>query len=434
MMKTIDTLPNILGRVAGALAFMAGCLMASSCVQENIIDPTPEVTGDVWLSVDIANMAPGMTRAGEAPDDTESHPEEDAEAAENYIDPSDVEVYILTSAGRLTRPFDKDKYSVTKQLEGVYRLTLQANAVNFDLSGDNVSFKILMIANLTGTGDGHTNLYTLADLNASLADMTTLSDARSFGFQGNVDPSNQDFVQAPPKRIGSQNYLTAIPMSGIVTATVTKAALAGANTEANPVQLPTIYMMRALAQIRVVDAITNSSNANAEGWHITYVHTTGVNKRGAYLPEIGASSPWLNGTSFLENGFSLSSWYDPAMTIKTQKVTYTDAQGYVDQMQTSQTYPAFRCYVPELDRSAIAAGAKTPAVTIGVADTKGNTAVYTYEFPATRTENGTTVDFDFARNHIYQLVVTGVSADKELTINYTICPWDVKTTDIPEFN
>lgn len=60
---------------------------------------------------------------------------------------------------------------------------------------------------------------------------------------------------------------------------------------------------------------------------------------------------------------------------------------------------------------------------------------YDESFEIAAGEEGVSTLADFARNHIYQVVVTGVLGETEvgLKIAYGVCPWDTRTVDIPPF-
>ena len=412
-------------RTTVAILAAACCLTQSSCSGDT--DPVMPASppGDVWLTVGIRNLeASGApTRADGAPADGDGHPGETPLEAENYIDIADMGVMLFNSSRELVKSFGSDEFGVTPAGSGVWNLSVRVPLESLGLAaGDaEAGFSVMVVANLHGTGYsdgnfGHRHLF---------SDMVSLSEERiGFRYLGNEgeggtlpwEPS------IPGRRL--------IPMSGTVTAKIPVAALEEADSPGKVVTLPTLYMQRAMAQVRLVDALADNGVTDYE---ITDVKLHGHNTRGTYLPLLADDSPWCFSTSVLEYGTALADWYDTAHPLASIPFTLTDTSGTVMAGKPGRVYSAFRIYVPEFDWDAIG-DREGPWLSVTVRDLKNDISLYfDYSFP--RRREGLAADADFARNHIYQVVVTGVQTTRPVgfTLSYGVCPWLERTADIPPF-
>ena len=399
------------------------CLALASCVndKEGDCSPVAPSESDIWLSVSIHNLAT-FSRA-DVPADGEQHPDEAAIDAENYINTSDVNILLFDKDKRLIRTFDNSSYTLTPQAAGVYNLSVKASSEYFSYAGtaDNtiIDCSVMVVANLNGTGvgDGPFEFNNSEMIFKPLAALSGLY--RGFPYTGAVAAAAWE--PAVDSRL--------IPMSGIATASFTRADLNAATTEAAALKLPTIYIQRAMAKVRLINAIQGSD------YEITSVTLSGTNTRGTYLPLLTDSSPWAENTAVIEYGTARAAWYDAVTPLPSAQVRYTDALNLVGN-GTGQQYDAYRVYVPEFDWDVIGTN-PGPTLNITVRSTKDNsTQNFTYAFPRTAKNNaGHEIPGDFARNHIYQVAVTGVSTTQPVTLQtfYTVCPWSTRSTDI-EFN
>lgn len=394
------------------------CLALASCVNDKESDCTPVTPGesDIWLSVSIHNLAT-VSRA-DAPDDGEQHPDEDPLDAENYINTSDVNLLLFDNDKRLIRTFDSNSYRLTGA-DGAYTLSVKASSEYFAYAGSaddaRIDCSIMVIANLNGTGQGD-GPFEFNNSEMTFRPLAALSELyRGFPYTGSVG-DGAAWEPAVNSRL--------IPMSGIAKASFTRAELNAATTEATALKLPAIYIQRAMAKVRLIDAIQGGD------YEITAVTLTGSNTRGTYLPLLSDGAPWAENTAVIEYGTARPEWYDAVTPLPSARVSYTDNLNLVGKGAGNQ-YEAYRVYVPELDRDKIGT-AQGPTFNITVRNTKtGATIPFVYTFlPGTANPSG-----DFARNHIYQVAVTGVQEDVEVTLQtrYSVCPWSVRSTDI-EFN
>lgn len=410
-MKTL-TIHNMKSWLA-ALA----CLALASCVNDKEGDPVPAVPAesDIWLSVSIHNLAT-VSRA-DVTDDGMQHPDEDALEAENYINTSDVNILLFDKDKRLIRTFDSNSYRLTGT-DGAYTLSVKASSEYFAYAGSTddarIDCSIMVVANLNGTGQGD-GPFEFNNSEMTFRPLAALSELyRGFPYTGSV--GGAAWEPAVDSRL--------IPMSGIAKASFTRAELNAATTEATALKLPTIYIQRAMAKVRLIDAIRDSD------YEITAVTLTGSNTRGTYLPLLTDDAPWTEHTAVIEYGTARPEWYDAVTTLPSARVSFTDVLNLVGK-GAGNKYDAYQVYVPELDRDKIG-NAEGPTFNITVRNTKtGAKTAFVYTFlPGTANPSG-----DFARNHIYQVAVTGVVEDVEVTLQtrYSVCPWSTRSTDI-EFN
>lgn len=419
---------HIISRIIILTACVLLAMAQVSCSHgRNGDEPLPDVwDGDeIWLSVDIRNMLPGgdgrQSRADEWPADDQGHPDEEAFEAENHIDVNDINLLLFDDGNMLVRTFSSESYSIEKSSSGVYRLMMKVTADMFDYAeadADNLSFTLMIVANLHGTGDGD-GPYGYSHM---LKTVKGLSDLRrGFGYTGLAEGS----PWSPSVEAGRL-----IPMAGTVSATISRTAMAQGNSPANALKLPAVFLQRAMAQVRVIDAIEDSN------FEIQSISMSGFNNRGTYLPELDSDSPWCYGTRVLEYGTALAEWYDSTTRLPLESISFTNTRGAADSLDPNAVYPAFRAYLTEFDWSAIGTSAG-PTLYIEVLDkTSNKLKTYTYRFPRTRNDGSGDIQGDFARNHIYQVVVTNVLAETEigLKVTYGICPWETETVKIPSFD
>lgn len=402
--RALRRLSLVAGLGAGLL--LSGCIDSNSeCIEDQ---PGYEEGKDVWLSVNFRNVdSEGRSRAVTDP----VHPDEDATAAENFIDVNDITVMFLNSDGRVMKVFADGEYSVevnsnTDGLYNDYVLRFRINQDYFEKTGATSTFSLLVVANHDGTGDGQT--YNPDDLwMKSVADLSALKT--SFGYTGqNGTAAWTPDKDANPKRL--------IPMAGIHQFTVNRAALESATDANNPLVITDggneIDMQRAMAKIRVIDALAENGNTDNV---ITAVTLTGMNNRGSYLPLV-PSNDWgtrtAPNTSVCHIAHGDASWFDPSTVIPSYTI---DDNGW-------------GFYIPEFSWTLAPTGAE-PTLHITVHSTStGINRVYDYPVSKALGQN------DMTRNHIYQFIVTAVSSETELSIQYCVCPWSEKGATIPPFN
>lgn len=412
-MKT-NIINKTLALTAAAIALMGA---TTACVNDNSLcvedQPGYEEGKDVWLSVNFRNVdSEGRSRAVTDSD----HPDEDATAAENFINVNDITVMFLNSDGRVMKVFADGEYSVeaTSNTDGLYNdyvLRFRINQDYFEKTGATSTFSLLVVANHDGTGDGQK--YNPDDLwMKSVADLSALKT--SFGYTGqNGTAAWTPDKDANPKRL--------IPMAGIHRFTISRAALESATDANNPLVITDggneIDMQRAMAKIRVIDAFKSATD-NVDGEYIASVKLKGVSSRGSFVPD---DASWANGTCVLEKATWLTSWYQQENSISlTAPEEYTDTE-------TNTLRTRMIGYMPECG-SEVFNETQSPTLEIVVANAAGQTRNYSVKL-SDLNEPGVTA---FARNHIYQFIVEK-NFQADITIAYTVCEWNSADADI-DFN
>lgn len=394
--RALRRLSLVAGLGAGLL--LSGCIDSNSeCIEDQ---PGYEEGKDVWLSVNFRNVdSEGRSRAVTDPD----HPDEDATAAENYIDGNDLTVMFLNSDGRVMKVFADGEYSVevnsnTDGLYNDYVLRFRINQDYFEKTGATSTFSLLVVANHDGTGDGQRynpdNLWM-----KSVADLSALKT--SFGYTG------QNGTAAWTPDIAGGRH---IPMAGIHRFTVSRAALESATDANNPLVITEggneIDMQRAMAKIRVIDALAENGNTDNK---ITAVTLTGMNTRGAYLPLV-PSNEWgtsaSTNTSVCHIAHGDATWFNPGNVIPSYTIG-NNGWGF---------------YIPEFSWTlAPAAAEPTLHVTVRSASTGLDR---TYDYPVSKALGAS----DMTRNHIYEFRVTEI-AGMNLALTCTVLDWEGHETD-----
>ncbi len=389
--RALRRLSLVAGLGAGLL--LSGCIDSNSeCIEDQ---PGYEEGKDVWLSVNFRNVdSEGRSRAVTDP----VHPDEDATAAENFIDVNDITVMFLNSDGRVMKVFADGEYSVevnsnTDGLYNDYVLRFRINQDYFEKTGATSTFSLLVVANHDGTGDGQT--YNPDDLwMKSVADLSALKT--SFGYTG------QNGTAAwTPDIAGGRHF----PMAGIHRFTVSRAALESATDANNPLVITEggneIEMQRAMAKIRVIDALAENGNTDNE---ITAVTLSGMNRRGAYLPLV-PSNEWgtqvVPNTSVCHIAHGDASWFNPSTVIPSYTIG-ADGWGF---------------YIPEFSWTLASAAAEpTLHITVHSASTGLDR---TYDYPVSKALGAS----DMTRNHIYEFRVTEI-AGTEAELTLVVKDWD----------
>lgn len=398
------------GRALRRLSLVAGLgvgLLLSGCIDSNseCIEDQPgyEEGKDVWLSVNFRNVdSEGRSRAVTDP----VHPDEDATAAENYIDGNDLTVMFLNSDGRVMKVFADGEYSVEviSNADGLYndyQLRFRINQDYFEKTGTTSTFSLLIVANHKGTGDGQTynpdNLWM-----KSVADLSALKT--SFGYTG------LNSTEAWQPDIDGGRH---IPMAGIHRFTVNRSALESATDANNPLVITDggneIDMQRAMAKIRVIDALAENGNTDNE---ITAVTLTGMNTRGSYLPLV-PSNEWgtqaAPNTAVCHIAQADASWFSFSAE-SAARPSYTIGDN------------GWGFYIPEFSWTlAPAAAEPTLHITVHSASTGLDR---TYDYPVSKALGAS----DMTRNHIYEFRVTEI-AGMNLALTCTVLDWEGHETD-----
>jgi len=327
----LKQLHNIMHTMTAAFAAALLCMGAYSCSSDSPTGlagnaPGSVTAGDVWLSLRLS--IPSSTgRGGSRASDDAGHPEEAPNADENYIDCTGGNMALMFFDDRqlLWRVLTPQEMTVVPVGEGVYSLRFKLNDSYFGYAGkaDNIECTYMFVTNMDGTGSGST--FRTDDLFAKTPDQIAAMHT-CFGMP------DQNGAAWIPSSVDSR----LIPMSGIAHGRVSRAAL-GNSTSDMAADLGTLNMQRALAKIRILDAISQQIYTDIE--RIISVSIVGCNTHGTYIPD--GPSAWFNETVDVETVTELSEWFDPYSRIAMFNTPQTST------VENTTYQNAFVCYVPE---------------------------------------------------------------------------------------
>lgn len=399
---------------AAVVAFsLGGCINDHSlCVEDR---PGYVEGNDLWMSFQIENLGnTARTRAAAEPDDPVGHPDEEASAAEKYIDAGDIALVFFDDARHAWKVFDSKDFFLTPLQNGntdaSYQLTFKINKDYFSYASgkDAVGYSLMVVTNLGGLGDNHETFGPDLFMN-SPAEIA--AKYKSFPM-----PDQSDAAWTP------EVDQHGIPMAGMSTSSFSMEALDNAlengNSLAEPMMLDDIYLQRSLAKIRVL----TSKELAEKGGKVTAVTLTGANTKGAYIP-VDAEGKWYDATTVLETVTEPAdgSWYQADRTVSFTETSRTVAG---DQLE------GFQCYVPE---SKVEGRDTHLNITVTFTEEGAPAEVRNYEVKLKDPLNTYPGIKAIARNHIYEYIVDA-DLDANIAINYTVCPWEEYKIDIPEFN
>lgn len=394
-MKVDRIIHNTLSLLAGGLltVSLSGCLDDNSaCIEDQ---PGYKEGNDVWLTFNLKNEIDVMGRSTRA-DDAAGHPDENSTAAENYIDTQDVRLLLLDDQGRLMKMFVPGDFTVISSGDGsdfrTYELKMPINREYFSYADTNVTFSLLVIANSKGIGNNQT-YDEINDMTYYMTNLSQLSSKRlGFAYNGFSDALTTWIPDIASKRH--------IPMAGKRTFHLSRTQIESANSADSPIDLTSdepLDMQRAMAKVRVIDAIPETDGAK-----ITSVTLTGMNSRGAYLPDVVRNTEWTDKTSVCEFGIAEASWFTNDV-INAYQFKHNDKN-------------AWGFYIPEFSWNYSNSG-NEPVLNFMVQSADGSEKEYHY--PVKKSLG----DIDMARNHIYEFEVVEVAGvDATLTLN--VLDWD----------
>lgn len=379
----------------------------SSCVNSNSLCPEDQpgyVEGDnIWFTFKVRNLSPS-SRA----DDSQGHPEEDALAAENYINIDDRDISVLLFANDngnvwLMKVLTNEEYSVERASgadnSSLYNLSFKINRQYFAYAGSgDAKFSLMVVANMKGTGDYSDPLYNSNDHFAYSPQRLAALKL----YYGMPDQSATAWLPSVTEK-------KLIPMSGILPCTVSQTALQNSSDAYNPLKLGEVEMQRAMAKIRILDAIKNSAD-NPDGEYIASVTLKGASTRGSFIPE---SDDWAAGTCELENATWLYDWYDAQLPI------HLTAPAIYPQDNT-KTY--LIGYLPECGSEVFADNTLSPVLEIVINNSSNQQTTYSVKLSEANVKA-------IARNHIYQFEIEKKFSSQP-TVGYTVCEWNEDNADI----
>lgn len=359
-------------------------ILAASCSQE-ADDPTVDSRGEkekVLIRFTIALDEPKVaSRASWDGYDPESENKgEIGSVAENYINPSTVQVLI------------------------------------YDMNGTPMGeLKEVNVTPATDKNDNNQHLYYLTGAFEADADQISSLNFKLMVFANTPkksDLNNPDTWQfAYPLADGA-----GIPMWGI--ATFTGVDLSGRTSEGNAAELSEpIYMLRSMAKIEV----TLNSEANG-GYELSGVTLNKAMKNGLVMPKLRTDAPADVTIKGLESTEALGI-----------EEVFNPSDGDVDEASFTGNGNTYYIYVPEYDASSDNGNLEINlALTNGTKDETGNDVITNKSFTHGGYSGGaySNTPWNVVRNHYYKYTVS-VQNGVDLVVIITINPWNYRDVTYP---
>lgn len=450
------------------LILLISAAVVVSCSEQNDYPPVPDVPdGDnVYLRFTIVTRRTDrIARAADINGD------KDGSEAENYIDVNDIHYLIFDTDKKFLCDVTPDAVTVAEvgTQYAIYNVTakVSSNALNIVDNTSNLNFYILALANIEGWGIDlpFTTLQTtISDYFSNNGHLTTAAG---------IVPQTDALFNA----LGDDDK-TAVqrfPMAGIKMFTVTKGNLEQSAAD-NPWDLSgagtdnCINMLRALAKVEVIDKINikddetfddaTHNTGNNSVYRISKIDYHGYVNQGTLLPGYGE---WFNidaeETQQVDNPTApFNGQYVRPVAINADGSYVSGDAGDIGSVlamcydaaataERDDKCPVYSAYLFEYSSDWIG-GAQSPYMGVTL---RGGTQTlpdgnHTVVAPATyllqlaeydKTSGKPSAPIkNLLRNHIYRFEIVGVNPTKpaDLTVNYTICPWDEKNIVIPPFN
>lgn len=381
------------------VAWLGGLLPA--CINEG--EETTNVSNDGGLFISIAISAGNAPAARAEGDELLS-----GTFAENFIDiEKGLQIYAFSipendnkdESKFLTQiyPYQKNENenvigaTVKRLVNGTYMLEAELNHEFFD---NHQEFLLVAVANWN----------TFMEDPLSLTDQSSLSDLEKTFSIGTKIQDSKAWVPVPDKNEG-------IPMFGLHKTSLVNYDKRYHN-ELSPLSLGTVNMLRAMAKIEIIDAL-------ADGMEIIDVSISRYNREGYFTPSL-----------------------DATQLVDTENVTSSNIPNPVSSSESKFTFvgenKTFVAYLPEYELNATN---REDIITVTIEkDADDSSESYFLSLaPYITTDGINTPNLSptesywkaLLRNHIYRYTIVAVNAPEEvkgLTINYTVCPMDEKTS------
>lgn len=430
---------KIVKSIVMSVAALFAAPALTSCVDDSSMCPEDKPGymegNDVWLSFRVSNIssaersgtrADGDDTGGTTPvanDDPAGHPEEASTAAENYIDPKDVVLMLLDNNDRIIKVFEPSEIISLKGIAGnssQYELRAKVNLQYFDYApGDNIDMGFMFIANLNGTGSKNfTNPKNFYKTAQQLSE-----EYYSFGMPA-ADWMPSDPTVSP---IGANH----IPMSGIRHYTISRSDLEDATDPGDPYKIsgdtgtPSLDLMRAMAKIRVFDAIEYPD------YGIESVSIKGCATNGAYLPDFETVDWLTEGTTTQMETATMkpdADWFQADNVRSLNLIEAAENQKFLSSDGKEFT-KMWTGYLAE------ASGDMTLEITVKKSSPNSTTDKTQFSVPLkVKDAYGVEKNMEIVRNHIYEFIVTRTLTGQPVLLYYIVCPWRTYDVDVPPFD
>lgn len=209
-------------------------------------------------------------------------------------------------------------------------------------------------------------------------------------------------------RWGSANSVGSIPMWGVQT--VNFSGMKEGETFYIPGE---IWLLRAMAKVEITIAKSGANSIT----RLTSASVTNVRNRGYLLP---AKWKTYNDTRDIK--------FDETINAYTGNRNWITNSNFTPETMGEDAGKKIVFYIPETTGSD---SSRRPYITLNYTDGVNNWTNYIYfaEYDAAG-QNPVSYN-DIVRNHLYRFEVR---RDRVLTVNYTVCPWNIYNVDVPPFD
>lgn len=380
----VMALSDIWHRMQALTAVFGMLLLSAGCVYEGVDRCPAGGDGEVSVIFKIAAQNTRGTRAGNVIG------QETGTADENWIDMDGIRFLMFNGNGvflqDLTAVADVSVDDETLWNQYTVRATFKDSYFsNPAFAGGNVPFKLMVLANWPE------DALAVVDEDCSSA---AVIEAAAVTF-------------AMPESFFPELEGAGIPMYGLIDCSVPQASLA-ASTVDNYVDIGDIYMLRSLAKVEVIDNIADKVDGYPK---LTNVSVMTWNSVSRLIPEN------------FKNGKQVTSPTYPAdpVPVSPDGGRQFVQQGYkTESAGAAYDFEGFTTYLPEIRTEGL-------KFIITVRYDADASSVKTHEIIP---EEGNVWGTDILRNHIYRMSVNTAS---EVTLTYTVCPWDSAEITIPAY-
>lgn len=432
-------LKNNISIIVGFLSL----LLTASCVNES--EPCPEDISKTETPADVSCRLTISTKAGGTRADHDNETDEPGIDPENYIDIDDLQLMLFSEGRNFIQYLIPEK--IYKNSDGSYDLDIRIQdyhfmtIVNSLKDTDIIRFYILALANGCSLGSPWLNAFPAGSPNPDGTFRVTGTPLRDLmgaaqSTTMTVTPVTSRLLGAGKEGIDFQPQY--MPMSGIQTFEIRKAALK-ATTPEQPFDLDRdLRLLRALAKIEVIDHINyigqfNNTIASSPD-RINRIELAGYVNKGNLLPSYTA---WQGGTNLWSTDQLTSPWL-PKNAIYNNPPAfneiYSNITGWNENMRldferdgsAADGAPIYSCYVYEYLNPADGTNvtvSQPPYLCV----TLGDNRVFTMRLAAYDDGEATEDLTELVRNHIYRYQINSVT-DFKANLTLRVIDWDAETT------
>lgn len=371
------------------LTFSAVCgvlLLAGSCVYDRLGTCPDGSAEDVSVTFRIATQNTAGTKADNIAG------QETGTAAENWLELEGLRFLMFTEGGAFLQDLSAIAETMAEN-EAIWNLytvkaTFKEPYFNNPLFvGGNVRFKLMVLANWPAEA--------VEDVIAAKGSVREIERVQA------VFEMSPEFFPETGK--------AGIPMFGLMDCTVSWSALAASDT-GNYVDIGDIHMLRSLAKIEVLD---NIADKDADGYpKVSEVRLMKWNGIARLIPD-----NFRNGVQVSAASYPAA----PGFVDSEQGRLFRQHEYSTESLGAPYEFAGFTTYVPEIRTGQLAF-----RVIVQQSPAAGDAVSHDFAVP----EAGNAWGAEILRNHIYRI---NVNATAEISLGYTVCPWDETGVTIPPY-